>query len=385
MRPRHGTALALGTAMHSARLALDGAEALEGTDSRSPLWLLTREPRLNALVARLDDARRRIEADPNVPFTLVFDGEEVAAAREAFGRMIIRGEASLHRLAELLAADLFGGAHLRHAVVVGSRPNGERLTVARPVVASELYGQTDLDLAEEILASLSTGSGAELPRLVASFVEYQALDHNRWQIHRLVTRIKAEEAIWNKVVDELFGLDSLVHADKKLRAMSRFVKDLFGLKIVVSDEMAARRLQRRLRDLRFDEKVLSARRVAAGAATERIEILEEKDYLGPERKRSGWASLKLVARWDERLFEIQIQPLDVHLRERERLTLESHEGFKARREAVREEVARQVPLFGFYRDLLRWLFVPGESPPPTFGRVRVIVEGSPTPPSPPPA
>ena len=52
------------------------------------------------------------------------------------------------------------------------------------------------------------------------------------------------------------------------------------------------------------------------------------------------------------------------LHERERLTRESHASFKSTRERVRDEIAARMPLFGFYRSLLRWLFVdPSEAPP----------------------
>lgn len=51
-----------------------------------------------------------------------------------------------------------------------------------------------------------------------------------------------------------------------------------------------------------------------------------------------------------------------HLRERDRLTSESHAGFKARRETLRDEIVREVPLFGFYRDLLKWPFVSPDGP-----------------------
>ena len=73
--------------------------------------------------------------------------------------------------------------------------------------------------------------------------------------------------------------------------------------------------------------------------------------------QSGWSALKSVVSWGGRTFEIQVQPLSNFLHERERLTRESHQGFKSTRERVRDEVAAKVPLFGFYRSLLRWLLL----------------------------
>jgi hypothetical protein len=99
-----------------------------------------------------------------------------------------------------------------------------------------------------------------------------------------------------------------------------------------------------------------------------------KDYLNSRgRKRSGWQAIKSVVRWHGKTFEIQIQPLRNFLHEREQLTTESHSGFKAQREQVRDEIAKQIPLFGFYRDLLQWLFADGDGKPPTFKGIRVEV------------
>ena len=54
---------------------------------------------------------------------------------------------------------------------------------------------------------------------------------NEWGIHKFISRIKAEEQIWNKVVDSIFGFDQLVNADKQLRHLGGFVKDVFGVKV----------------------------------------------------------------------------------------------------------------------------------------------------------
>ena len=79
--------------------------------------------------------------------------------------------------------------------------------------------------------------------MVANFVEYQPLVENRHGIHKMISRIKAEEEIWNKVCDEIFRIDELLERDKELRALSRYVKDVFGVKVVVGTPDDARKLQ----------------------------------------------------------------------------------------------------------------------------------------------
>jgi len=100
-------------------------------------------------------------------------------------------------------------------------------------------------------------------------------------------------------------------------------------------------------------------------ARQKLTFVELKDYLErPSRKQSGWSALKSVVSWGGRTFEIQVQVLSNFLHERERLTRESHQGFKPTRERVRDEVAAKVPLFAFYRTLLRWLLLDPSSEPP---------------------
>lgn len=124
----------------------------------------------------------------------------------------------------------------------------------------------------------------------------------------------------------------------------------------------------------IDDEVLTARGLDVDDDHRRLRFIEVKDYLeNDSRKRSGWSALKSVVHWSGRTFEIQIQPLSNFLHERERLTRESHASFKSTRERVRDEVAARMPLFGFYRALLRWLFVDPSSDPPIHDGVEVVL------------
>ena len=92
------------------------------------------------------------------------------------------------------------------------------------------------------------------------------------------------------------------------------------------------------------------------------------------RKETGWEAIKSVFQWWDSTIEVQVQPLWNYHQEREYLTRESHAGFKARREALRNQIAGTIPLFGFYRDLLRWLFLSPSEPAPTFEAVEIVLE-----------
>jgi Region found in RelA / SpoT proteins len=342
----------------------------------SPLGMLTDAPSLHELVGVLQRFRDAYEGRGD-PGPLVFSRRHIAEARGAFGELIRRGEERLHQLCSLLAEVLLGEYELQ-SVVIGEVANThERFRLAIDLTPEQLYATTDLDLGRRQLDRLRFVQGETTARatLVSNVVEYLALSLNRHGVFRLLSRVKAEEEIWNKVADEIFNLDGLVLRDKELRHLSRFVKDVFGVKIVVAEEADVYRVHEALTGLELPPQLLARFSLPPGTPASRLEFVEVKDYLGREhRKRTGWKAMKSVVRWADRTFEIQLQPLGNFLHERERLTRESHAGFKARREELRGQVARQLPLFGYYLELLRWLFSGAEGVPPSLAGVQVRLE-----------
>lgn len=351
------------------------AEPPAADAAHSPLWMVSKEPLLNELVLYLGRFRSELHNNPGGTHDLRFSRQRLQECRAAFDRMIIKGEEGLHRLCELLCASLVGPCHLQ-SVAIGEVPTtGERFTLSQLISPEDLYSTIDLDLGTRQLSKLKYFDGAAwvVPQLVVNVVEYQPAEPNKRGVHKLISRIKAEEEIWNKVVDEIFGLDSLVKRDKQLCHLSRYVKDIFGIKIVVGSTSEATKLHAALKSLVWDEVSLERLSVARTHETERMAFVETKSYLHEEEKSSGWEAVKSVVLWHGRMFEIQVQPLGNFWLEREHLTRQSHAGFKSRREQVRQKVAEQIPLFGFYQELLRWLFQDPESAAPAFPGVSVSV------------
>lgn len=337
----------------------------------SPLRLVTRDPAVHGLIRTLSEARDRILAAPDGPHVLRFSRAHLVDVRDGFNASIRRGESTLHRLCAALVAELMDGRCDKKSVVIAETPNTrERVRIEHQISDEALYGLTDLALGMSVLERVRFREGAHWvePRLIANFVEYLPLRAGDPVIHKIVSRIKAEEEVWNKVVDEIFDLDALVKRDKQLSRYSRFVKDVFGVKIVVGNESDATRVHRWLVEACEDPEVF--RDIGAG---EPVRLIETKDYLG-DAKKSGWAALKSVVTAGGQTLEVQIQPLDNHVQELQRLTEQSHDAFKARRENLRDEVARNVPLFGYYQQLLRWMFSRPDDPAPQSENVEVIVE-----------
>ncbi|HUR35751.1 MAG TPA: hypothetical protein VM032_18230 [Vicinamibacterales bacterium] len=344
----------------------------------SPLWLVADEPLVNDLVVYLDQMRRQIEAAPGTEHTITFSRSTLREVRAAFARMIRRGEERLHRFCELAGTTFLDGRYALQSLAVGSViTTKERFTVVQDITPADLYSLTDLDLGNRQVARLRYFDGERWSpaTLVANVVEYHPESINGWRVYKMVSRIKAEEQIWNKVVDTIFDLDRLVELDKQLRHLNRFVKDVFGVKFVVSDPDAVRALQDRLRSLCWSPEQLEQHGVPVRPTTTSLDCLEVKDYLneGDGLKASGWQAIKSVFHWWDTMIEVQVQPLANYLQERERLTRESHTGFKSRREDIRNQVAAAIPLFGFYRDLLKWLFLEPDAQAPLFDRVTIVV------------
>ncbi len=342
---------------------------------RSPLWMVTQDPLISQWVTELQRICREQQEQPDSCHHLRVSRAVIEQMRETFAALIRRGESKLHRLCALLCQQYLSSWEI-HSVVIGEVPGSkERFTLLQSLTPEQVFELTDVDLGNRQLAKLRFGDelrGWNQPVLVANFLDYEPMELGTWAIHRVTSRIKAEEEIWNKVVDELFHLDQLVQRDKQLRHLSRYVKDIFGFKVVIGQSDRVRAFHEELRHLHFSPRLLKGLTVPQEETTERLHFVETKDYLdGDESKKSGWKAIKSVVRWWDETFEVQVQPLRNYLRERERLSRESHASFKNRREELRDEIARRIPLYGFYRDLLRWLFRRGEGQPPVHPNLEV--------------
>ena len=159
-------------------------------------------------------------------------------------------------------------------------------------------GSTDLDLGTRVLARLAiadermAGGGSSL---VSNVVEYEPQAPTPLSVYRILTRIKAEEEIWNKVADEIFDLDAIVLRDKQLRHLGRYVKDVFGIKIVVGTPEDAYRAPGSADRAHVHARARSPSRGCAMSRRGSLEFIEVKDYLErPSRKQSGWSALKSV-------------------------------------------------------------------------------------------
>ena len=346
-------------------------------ESNSPLWLLTKNPSLNNLFVKLQEYKKELTEHSDQECTLTFSKKEIDKARQNFSLMILMGEKRLHQLCELICDHFFDSYRIESQVIGEISSVGERFTLSQSISRKDLYSTMDIDIGNRQINKLRFWENEKWNKayLVSNILSYQPLHFTDLNIHRIISRIKAEEEIWNKVVDEIFELDKIIKHDKKLRHLSRYIKDVFGIKIIVDKPANARDVQKELRNLEFNNEHLGKFRLSNSDKFRRLRLIEFKDHLtSGKEKGSGWKAYKSVFEWADKMFEIQIQTLSNFLHERERLTTQSHTGFKLKREDVRDKVSAQIPLFSFYRQLLKWLFLNMSAEPPAFPGVKIVLK-----------
>lgn len=307
------------------------------------------DPVLHQFISYLSQKKSEQDLNPHAHVEIELSRSFINRVRDSFKQNIVDGERHLHSLAHILASDLLEGEFELHSNVIGVLPDDEdRPFLIRERISKEtLFTVMDIDLGNQMLRNFRYHQGdswVEL-QLSANFVEYLPIGRPTTGVNRLTSRVKAEEELWTKVADEMFHLDQVVSRDKHLRQYSKYIKDIFGIKIVCEDEATCIDVHEKLKTIQ--------------AGDSSLDFVETKNYLTcppSEMKRTGWKALKSVVLWNDRLFEIQVQPLGNYHLEIDHMAGPSHRSFKLGRDKMRDDIAQHIPMYGFYRDLLRMLF-----------------------------
>lgn len=336
--------------------------------------MLVRDERTNRLLAslsaHLDDLRAAtLKGDP--PPILELGRAEIDNCRNTWEAGVLNGEHHLYDLATLLAQRLAGTRQIQLVarVVMGQKeeeegPGSQRIVIEETITRENLKRVTDYTLAQRIArryryrASHDQPFGVLYPR--ASFLEMWPLVTSEDALTtRVLTRVKTNDQIWNKVCDALFAVDSLVRRNKIFNSGSKYIKDVFGVKILTLKSPDSYRVERLLTKLRWTAEELEELNVTPESSLFGLEQVERKDYLSlpPEQKKqTGWEAIKNVYRWGSQLFEVQIQTEANFNLEALHLTDTSHRTFEMKRRQMRRELEKVVPHYAAYRRLLKLLF-----------------------------
>ncbi|MDP6944654.1 MAG: hypothetical protein QF464_10935, partial [Myxococcota bacterium] len=293
-------------------------------------------------------------------------------ARRSWKRAVLDGERRLDDLGTLLAWGLLGTRRIHPVarVICSSRhePESRRIVIEEALTRGELTRYTDHSLAARIARRYRYRADHRSPygKLIhrASFLELRPLEAVvTAPATKVLTRVKVDDQIWNKVCDAFFDVDNLVTRDKILNPLSKYIKDVFGIKILTAGPEQSYEIAEILTDIAFGAQELEDIGLGAEGAEEDavLEILEAKDYvsLPPEQKKqTGWEALKNVYSWRDQVYEIQIQTEANYHLETSDLSDTSHHTFEMRRQSLRLKLDEVIPHYKEFRTVLKALFKP---------------------------
>jgi len=367
------------------------AQALDAASGEfSPLAMLVRDERTNLLLKKLANQVQALRASAESgtePPILTLHRSEIELCRDQWENGVLHGEHRLYDLATLMAWRITDSRRVELVARVLAGPKEEEESVAAPRIVieerisrEELKRVTDYSLAQRITRHYRYRPRYEDPfgKLYAraSFLEMRPLDVGDDGIGtRVMTRVKANEQIWNKVCDALFDIDAFVQRDKILNSRSKYIKDVFGVKVLTQRRSESYLVDTRLRAMRFRRREIEELGLTWDPSLEFLDLVEHKDYLAlptDQKKRTGWEALKSVFRWGGQIFEVQIQTEANYFLEVLDLTDTSHRTFEMQRRRMRWELEERIPHYRDMRRVLKFLFRPDptrEVVPPVWLRI----------------
>jgi hypothetical protein len=337
----------------------------------SPIAMMTKDERTSRFLSRIAlqlDMLREADANGQRAEELILSREEMTYVRKQWEDIVLHGEHKLHSLASLLSEGLLRTENIQRVARVVAGPKEEvetsdsRIVIEEFISPEQLNQTTDYRLAAEIARRYlyRPHGGDEFASIYARalFLEFRPLELGDGSVAtRVITRVKANDAIWNKVTDALFSIDSVISRDKILNTKSKYVKDVFGIKILVGQGHDCYAVESQLDDMDLRPRLSGLNEQHLGQLPDQLELVERKDYLESKgRKKTGWQALKNVYRWGHHYFEIQIQTEANYFAEISDLSSTSHRTFEMQRRHLRWELEDILPHYRDFRHLLRGIF-----------------------------
>ncbi len=254
--------------------------------SDSPLAEVVRDRRINAI---LEAIRQAIWSQQ--PITI--RPKDVDYIRRSFSKGLALGERRLYDLARFFLERFAPGRKVRVTLIIWGRcpaPDHDgivELEVDLSGDPGQLLAKSD-DRLIEPHRPVCPLCGQNAPT-IASFVRHEPEPDAERALQFLFTRIKTTSNLCYKIADLAFDIDFMFQRDKIYNEFSQMVGDVYGIKMIVARDEDIPAMLDFVRDLK-------------GAV-----VVDEKDYTGSKRKKSGYEAHKIVIRKEHQLVEIQIQ------------------------------------------------------------------------------
>jgi len=219
--------------------------------------------------------------------------EEISYVQKKFQQGIEIGEKGLHDLSFHLLHDFASLPQAKASLIVWGRcPDPHHPNIVKSVT------QIDLSqvMSSKYMDSMIAWTHSPICKLckkktntIASFNQYKIDADFPSGLKLMLSRIKTTSNVCYKIADMVFDIDRMFKRDKVINRYTQALTDMYGIKMVFSKT----------------ENIFMA--LDYFKAKTDIEILEENDYLGEKRKKSGYEAYKLTLKKNEQLFEIQLQ------------------------------------------------------------------------------
>lgn len=325
-------------------------------------------------VKKIHDAGCSAAKDATLESHIDFTLDQIHEVREELTEHHRTTEKKLSALGQLLIERFTGGAYTPSSLVtaqVGS--SGDVFTLSQNIPKSTEGGGADSQMLAEKQLSEITVEGAQ-PRMVDHSLDYLADEWNEFGVHRVITHSRSGEDLWMVIADSLFGLDDtmpdLKHVDE----------DMYRLKIVVEDGAHAAKLHRYLRNLEWSDSELQSQGIPVESATREAVLVEESTHTAQDLGhmvtlgQEATGDRTSIVDWWGAGVQIRIQTLDEDYAETEMLSMMNRERLWLRKLAHQEELASVSPLYGFTRNLVKWMLSSDcVSAPPSMEQIKVNI------------
>lgn len=254
---------------------------------QSPLSKVVKDKRVNEILSRIQRALKS-----NQP--MIIPNSDVKYMSRKFQEGIIQGERRLYNLAKLTLSNFCPNSEIQVDLLVWGR-------CTNPFHTEIIKKRFSLNrgfakISEKSKTEQTSKFNVECPHcrnktpIIASFVQFFPLNaQDRDILNFISTRIKTTSNLSYKIADMVFGIDRMFKQDKIYGRFSQDVVDVYGMKIIVSSKESISSIVKWL------------------DRHKKTKILETKDYVGKNKKSSGFQAYKMILQYHTQLFEIQIQ------------------------------------------------------------------------------
>ncbi len=154
---------------------------------------------------------------------------------------------------------------------------------------------------------------------IASFYQYKFDKDFPSGLKTMLSRIKTTSNICYKITDMVFDIDRMFQRDKIVNKYAQVLTDVYGIKMAFQ---GVHHIHQTIDFLRSQEN---------------LKILDEKNYIGENRKKSGFEAYKITLERETQIFEIQLQTLQMLETERSNLTV-NHRTYKEKQMEERKKL-----------------------------------------------